>query len=273
MTGKRVTRKPTCSDTIEESSSDVTVFRRKHTRHPGHICRYTCRLSHAHIKDACEWCSRTLWHGVFSDCHVSSRLSLRFKLRRVRVSLSADNLHSSRRCWCHTLRSPLTGGTQECAWVRRKIQGQLDTKETSLLKSLPPRRSRRNEAGELVQGSHGYVTRGVENLQLTETTASQHARTATAPPPKTHSTTIKTPTRPPSLCSMRFQQRNLTLEVQIQVLWGIKHGGHPLVTGKCCSAPTTGSGSMCVLWHHSIAASELLQSLQRGHCDSEHPSG
>ena len=27
---------------------------------------------------------------------------------------------------------------------------------------------------------------------------------------------------------MRFQQRNLTLEVQIQVLWGIKHGGHPL---------------------------------------------
>ena len=34
MTGKRVTRKPTCSDTIEESSSDVTDFRRKHTRHP-----------------------------------------------------------------------------------------------------------------------------------------------------------------------------------------------------------------------------------------------
>ena len=54
---------------------------------------------------------------------------------------------------------------------------------------------------------------------------------------------------------------------------GHKHEGSTSVTRKRGSAATARLGSLRILWHHTIAAGQSLQSLQEGHCDSGHHSG
>ena len=65
---KRLSRKPACSDKIEETSSDDTVARKKRTRSylesryysSTLLLLHTCHLSHAHIQCVHGWCSRMM---------------------------------------------------------------------------------------------------------------------------------------------------------------------------------------------------------------------
>ena len=79
-------------------------------------------------------------------------------------------------------RSLFTADTQEYAWARRGTRGLLRRKDT-LRSSL----ARAERASTRLETQHQEapppITRGVQNLQLTDTPAAQPTRTATAPPP------------------------------------------------------------------------------------------
>ena len=90
-TRKRVKRKSACSDTVDESSSDDVVFRRKNTRHQREsryhtwtqLQLHTCHSSHVHIGDAHEQCSRMLCYHVNSKTYFHARRSTGIKIPSV----------------------------------------------------------------------------------------------------------------------------------------------------------------------------------------------
>ena len=99
----------------------------------------------------------------------------------------------------------------------------------------------RNEAGDSVPSSQDPMTRGVRNLQLTDTPTTQTALSAPAPPPMPNS---RRPTQPgatatgiPSLCSMWFVQiQKLSKEPRPHGAHGSEAWWPAAHSRKCCSA-------------------------------------
>ena len=66
-----------------------------------HLQVHTWHLSHAHIKDTHEWCSRMLWHSVIFRISFVLASQLEVQLSAC-PRLPLDNFHVSRCCRCHT---------------------------------------------------------------------------------------------------------------------------------------------------------------------------
>ena len=83
----------TCSDTIEESSSDEIVAQKKRPRSyresrcccSTHLQLHTCHLFHAYIPCVHVWCSRMTWHSVNCSCNLPTSRSLRPNSRSAHV--------------------------------------------------------------------------------------------------------------------------------------------------------------------------------------------
>ena len=120
------------------------------------------------------------------------------------------------------------------------------------------RRPRINEARDAAPRSQDSTKWRVQNLQLTDTAAAQPTRSQSprhrCPTPE--SATIATPARLLSLRSMRFLPQILVL----CSTWRAQTRKSVVGTRKRCSALTTRSGSLRILWHHSIATEQSSKS-------------
>ena len=167
-----------CSDTIQKSSSDDTVFRRKNTRNQREsrhntwtrLQLHTDHSSRVHIIDAHKWCTSVL-------CFTPQLQSFNF-IRGAAQGLKNKSAHAV--LWTtSTAEEPHHGGYAGSAeWVRTSRPRQRPAAQEEPC----PRRTRIDETGDPVPGSHDSITRGIRILQLANVPAAEPDRADRALP-------------------------------------------------------------------------------------------
>ena len=150
-----------------------------------HLQLRTCHVFYAITPSARACHSSTAWHTALFNCSLSTCRSLRLKSRAASVHrqfLTSDATLEER---SHGGYASVRVGDVQNPGPAPHVQ-----KNAALAKH---QRTRINEAGDAVPGSQDSITRGVQNLQLTDTPATQTTLIDPAPPPMPNSRRLTQP--------------------------------------------------------------------------------